>query len=217
MLNETNSPCHADSGMLNGKVKEARIQELLPRKFTVDPWRIVAISAGFPINSLRTAEVEILDLIDRVVIQGKGWGLKDELRGLYEDIPLSPAKLSWHGNKKSPRTYQRSIRRLDQLGLIINRGIGSDQLRSYSPAWWTSDFNDHARQVWQQAAAIFNSPGSSGYICRTAVAPVTPLCRSHVAPPVPNDNHSAPLTTVACDEDGATSARTDTADGNRSN
>ena len=187
------------------------------RNQNIKHWRILAAVAGFPIARLQPAESELLDMLDRVIIRGKGWGLNDILRGLHESIPLSPKNLSRKGKRKSPRTYQRAIHNLDQLGLILCDGTSSNQLRTYAPAWWTDNLDGHALQVWQQAAKIFNSPRSNGRLCRSTVAPVTPLCRSRVAPPVPNEIHSAPLTTVDCEGEGATSARTDTADGNRSN
>lgn len=217
MLNETNSLYHPNPGMPRGIEEETRINDLMKRNQRIEHWRILAAVAGFPISRLQPAESELLDMLDRVIIRGKGWGLNDILRGLHKSIPLSPKNLSRKGKRKSPRTYQRAIHNLDQLGLILFDGTSSNQLRTYAPAWWTDNLDGHALQVWQQASVIINSPGSNGHLCRTAVAQVTHLCRSHDAPPVGNEYLPAPNSRVACVADGATSVRTDTADGNRSN
>lgn len=217
MLNETNSNYHPNPGKPRGIEEETRINDLVNRNLRIAHWRKLAALADFPVSRLQPAESELLDMLDRVIIRGKGWGLNDILRGLHKSVPLSPKNLSRNGKRKSPRTYQRAIHNLDQLGLILCDGTSSNQLRTYAPAWWTDNPDAHALQVWQRATEIFNSPGSNGHLCRTTVAPVTHLCRSRVAPPVQNENHSAPLTTVDCEGEGATSARTDTEDSNRSN
>lgn len=158
MLKETNSPCHTNDEMPRGDEKEARIMVLMRRNQKIEHWRILAEVAGFPISRLQPAESELLDMLDRVIIRGKGWGLNDILRGLHKSIPLSPKNLSRKGKRKSPRTYQRAIHNLDQLGLILCDGTSSNQLRTYAPAWWTNNLDGHALQVWQRATEILNSP-----------------------------------------------------------
>ena len=186
----------------------------MSRNLQIDPWRILATSVEFPIGRLRPAETEILDMMDRVIIRGMGWGKKDTLRNIRDRIPLSPKKLSCHGNKKSPRTYQRAIRYLEQLGLLVYQDTGSDQVRSYSPAWWVVESCDNAQQVWQQATEVISDSDNTRPLCRSNVVPLSPPCRSSVAPPVTNESLLAPHSTEGCNINGATSSRTGTEDGN---
>lgn len=191
---------------------QARSQTFLSRSIKTEPWRIIATAADLPIECLRPAEIELLDIIERVVIRGRGWGKKDRLRDVRDRTPLSPRKLSRHGQKKSPRTYQRAIRRLTSLGLLIHQDTGSDQVRVYSPAWWLVESSDEAVGIWRLADVALRDSNSKKPNCRSNAAPMTTSCHTSVAPPVADDSHSTCCTTISCEGASATITQTETED-----
>ena len=145
---------------------------------------MLATVAEFPLEELREAEVELLDMLERVVIRGKGWHKNDKLRGLRDRIPLIPRMLSQKGKKKSVRTYQRAIRRLEQAGLILCQGTGSDQLRVFSPSWWVVSTPEDALSVWKTASATWMDITVNDSERRPEDVPMAHPCPSSDAPPV---------------------------------
>lgn len=135
-------------------------------------------------------------MIERVVIRGKGWGKKDKLKNVRDSIALSPKKLTCHGKKLSSRTYQRAIKRLQNLGLLRQQGIGSDQVRIYSPAWWVVESLNEAQTIWRQASTRLDDSElerPQNPECQTDVTHMTHPCHAHDAPPVTIDSVTTPL------------------------
>jgi len=196
---------HADQTPAKHSTEKERSQFLLQRSFILDPWRAIATVIGFPVEQLWSAEEEILDMIERVVIRGKGWTKKDKLRSIRDRIPISPRKLSKHGKKLSPRTYERSIKRLMRLGLLKHESTGTDQIRVFSPGWWPAESPADAVDIWKQADNALHSLKKSLSHSRTDDSQMANSSRSPVAPPVPgippltgmNDN---PLSDERCDK-----------------
>lgn len=192
-----------------------RTSYLFEQSFTTDPWRTIATNAEFPLERLRSAESEILDMIERVVVRGKGWSKKDKLRDIRDRIPISPRKLSKHGKKLSPRTYERAIRRLEQLGLLKHESTGANQIRVFSPGWWPSQSAEKALTIWVRATATFQSLDSLSSTRRANDAQLALSGRSADAPPVLEEPTQPTEMHVDCEHQGATDFHTDTENGNQ--
>lgn len=148
------------------------------------PWNELADKAGFPKRVLTKSDKEILSMINRVLINGKGWGPNDSMRGKWEWVVLQPSKLAYHGQKMSTRTYQRSIKHLLDLGLIVHVGNGNDGTRKFIPAWWPTDSIESSISEWERAAVHALSINGLSHQSRPDAGPLAQECRTTVVPTV---------------------------------
>lgn len=116
------------------------------------PWRQYASEAGFQTNLLKRAEREILDMVNRVVIQQAGWGCSDSQRHLRTECKVSPKRMSKHGGRLSERSYQRGLNSLIDLNLLIVNSITMRGARNVTPAWWAGVSTTDPVLVWILAA-----------------------------------------------------------------
>ena len=191
----------------------ARSQSLLERSIAVRPWRENATLAGFPIPRLRVGEIEILDMVERVLIRGRGWGRADKQRSVRVDIRISPSTMSKHGGELNVRTYQRSLQRLRAIGLLTLQLTGVDQVGIYAPAWWPNLTEGAALDIWSTAADLLAQEADANVKRRTLDAQEAHAGRSAVAPPVRDEMQSDSTTNGCYANAGATSAGTDTENG----
>lgn len=152
--------------------------------FETPTWRSLAAKAKFPLQQLDRTEREILELIDRVLVRGEGWGPKDPERGRHRTIRLQPSRLAQHGAMRSSRTYQRAIVQLVKLKLIRVDSYNSDHTREFVPTWWEQSNQEAAVRVWVLARMLAQPPTSVSHRCRTNVASLADPCRTGDAPPV---------------------------------
>lgn len=187
---------------------QARKQSLLSQNITGHTWREIATLAGFPIPRLNKGEREILDMVSRVLIQGKGWGRSDKLRNIRVDVRISPREMADHGSKLHVRTYQRSLGRLLALGLLIRKCTGVDQVSIYGVAWWPDVADEEAIEIWSKAASLLESVNR-----RNSAAQQSHARRAATAPPVPADPRAVATSNGGYVDTGATSAETATENG----
>ncbi len=150
-------------------------------------WRDFAQAANFPMDRLTKTDKEILSMMDRILIWGHGWGKDDKKKGYQNALPLIPSRLSKKGQRRTPRTYQRTIQHLLTLGLISLVETRLDRIGTFTPSWWQGVNSDSPAQVWIIAAQKqqeLNHQMSNQ--CRTDVAPMSEQCRTNVAPPAPD-------------------------------
>lgn len=123
------------------------------------PWRTYARAYGVR-SFIRDPLAEILELLDRVLIRGEGWGPGDPLRGERRLLELFPGLLAKRARKRGASrhesTYRRALARGEQLGLLlVERRSGLPPL--VSPAWWRHPADlperDLAERIWSAAAA----------------------------------------------------------------
>lgn len=159
--------------------------DIFSAPYSFPKWRQLAREAGFPIHKFRKSEQELLNFIDRVLIQGRGFGPDDRMRGQRNSVAIIPSKLSKHGNKFHSRTYQRATKLLLEIGLI---GIISTDLsgnRCCRPLWWSPGSEVPDLKVWTQAKQVYESPTENlSHKSRTDVALPSRQRRTSVAPPV---------------------------------
>ena len=161
-------------------------------------------------DQLGRAEKELLGLVQRVLIRGNGWGPADLLRKRRLSIFLSPKQLSKHGQKLSPRTYQRAASRLIELGLLTEVGRDKFNRRIVIPAWWPNVTTENPVDIWAEAARRFSEQEPNASLaCVSADAQEPRSCRPPVAPPCSADHKPHPHTQEEiADVLGATFART---------
>ena len=148
------------------------------------PWRELARRGGFRVATLNKTEIEVLDVVDRVLVHGGSWGRWKKSQPLQETINLIPSRLAGHGRRMSTRSYQRAIARLVAKKILVDGGPGPDGTRRYVPFWWPQDSEDKAVAAWRQLAAAVSTDPTVSHARRAAVAPSSHKCRTHVAPPV---------------------------------
>lgn len=148
------------------------------------PWRELARRAGFRVSTFNKSEIEVVDMVDRVLVQRKGWGPKDGARLTRTAINLVPSRLHEHGLRMSTRTYQRAIARLvaDKILLVVGSEPGGTRL--HVPFWWPKDSEDEAVTAWRLHVSAPSRDSAVSDPCRTNVAPLSHQCRTDVAPPV---------------------------------
>jgi len=188
--NLTNQRQEAIQGRMppNDASSKANMSKALPQPSQWSgPWKDLAIVAEFPLDLLKTGDREILNIVDRVLIQGKGWGPNDRNWNKRSTIRLIPRLLAKHGAKLSKRTYQRSIRNLIDIGLLQVVETCSDGTRNYCPVWWNKPITD-ALAIWKSAATCAYFASTETHSCRSDFADSTGECRSPVAHPVPVKN-----------------------------
>lgn len=122
------------------------------RRQPVDRWYLLARKADYPVKTLPKSHQEILGVLDRVIVQGDGWGPTDPQRGRHKAINLIPSKLKSHGLKRCERTYQRAIRNLVLRGLITHVATEIDRTGVYAPVWWPVDSTEAAVEIWRKIA-----------------------------------------------------------------
>jgi len=141
-------------------------------------WREYARSAGFDTKWLSSAAQEILDMISRVLIAGKGWGISDAQRGQHKHIEFSPSRMSRHGQKRNRRTYQRQCTHLIDLGLLLEVERRPNGALVVAPGWWAPHYTSDAIAVWIEAARRYRR----GLECRTRAAVMSQSDPQNVAP-----------------------------------
>jgi len=123
------------------------------------PWRTYARLYGMR-TFIRDPLAEILELLDRVLIRGEGWGPGDPLRGERRFLELFPGLLAKRARKRGgsrhESTYRRALARGERLGLLlVERRSGLPPL--VSPSWWTHPADGSAdglpERIWSAAAA----------------------------------------------------------------
>ena len=81
------------------------------------PWRTYARAYGVR-SLIRDSRAEILELADRVLVRGEGWGPGDPLRGERRFLELLPSLLAKRARKRertrSERTYRRAVADLER-------------------------------------------------------------------------------------------------------
>lgn len=167
--------------------EQERFSYLLSHQLGLDPWRALAKLGGFLVESLDPTVRELLDILEKRLIRGKGWHRNDRLKNLRTELNLSPSKLACGRNCPTARTYQRAVKFLIEYGLIVRVGKASDQSGIYRPTWWLCPSSSECIAVWRAAAQIAESKLAERRDCRTAVALVTDPCRTYVAPDHPAD------------------------------
>lgn len=125
------------------------IQSQLPE---TRPWRQYASEAGFQTRLLKNAEREILDMVNRIVIQQEGWGRADSQRGRRTECTIVPKLMSKHGSRLSERSYQRGLNSLIDLNLLIVNSVTMRGARNVTPAWWAGVNTTDPVMVWRIAA-----------------------------------------------------------------
>jgi len=144
-------------------------------------WRDLARAAGFDFKRMSAAAIEILDMLARVLIEGKGWGPKDRMRGKHRVVQLSPSRMSAHGQERNRRTYQRQYARLVALGLVLELRREPGGTRVVAPAWWEPYYTNDGLDVWKEATRRLENVDD----CR-GNAPATPQVDPEFAAPVPH-------------------------------
>ena len=129
-------------------------------------WRDLARAVGLDPRALPGAAVELLDMVSRVIVAGKGWGPSDRLRGQHREIVLSPSRLSKHGQGHDRRTYQRQYKRLLELGLLLELRRLPNGACVVAPAWWEPYYTSDGFSVWARAAQRVQDEAR----CRTVAA-----------------------------------------------
>lgn len=155
-------------------------------------WRSIAKKAELPNDALTRTDREVLNMVERVLIRGQGWGPNDPNRGQERDIHLLPSRMSQHGLMRDPRTYQRSYSNLVQLGVLQITRVHPDRSRSYAPTWWILGDVEAALEVWRVAAARSGELRCMSHPRRTNCAPMPQQCRTSDAPPVHTLGHASP-------------------------
>ena len=168
-----------------------------PSNAIVDPdhpsWRELARAAAFPLQRLTKSDCEILTLLERALIRGHGWGPSDRYKGQHQELPLIPSQLSRHGQKYSIRTYQRTIKHLVAIGLLLQVGVRLDGIRIYTVSWWRGVTTESPEGAWRTAATKQRELDSQmSDQSRTDVGPMSDQCRTSVAPPVALENTETP-------------------------
>lgn len=135
----------------------------------ISRWRDLARGAGLDPKFLPNSAIELLDMLSRVLIEGRGWGRNDRMRSLRRDIPFSPSAMSKHGQKRDRRTYQRQCKFLIELGLVLELRRTADGARVIAPAWWEPHYTRDGLSVWREAARRF----ARGRDCRDDAAVVS--------------------------------------------
>lgn len=124
------------------------------------PWRTYARAYGVR-SFIGDPLAEILELLDRVLIRGEGWGPGDPLRGERRVLELLPSRLAKKACKRertrSERTYRRAIAEGERLGLLLVHRRSGGLPPLVSPSWWRHPADlpetDLAERVWSAAAA----------------------------------------------------------------
>lgn len=185
-----------DMGAINSVITDVLRPIIAPKNTRLHQpfpaWRSIAKKAELPNDALTRTDKEVLNMVERVLIRGQGWGPNDPNRGQERDIHLLPSRMSQHGLKRDPRTYQRSYSNLVQLGLLQITRVHPDRSRSYAPTWWILGDVEAALDVWRGAAARSVELRCMSHSRRTICAPMTQQCRTSGAPPVHALGHASP-------------------------
>ena len=101
---------------------------------------------------LRKEEVDILNLVERVQIVRKSWGISDLAQGTRLAIPLIPAQISSQGAQCPVNSIKKAIPRLIRLGLLgfVERDLQGRKLVS---ARWDARLCGDPGAVWREAEA----------------------------------------------------------------
>ena len=102
---------------------------------------------------LAAAEIDVMTLMERVIIEGRGWGLADRKKGHHFSIPLIPAKISRRGKKASVSAIEKAIPCLCRLGLLAYVGCGEKHRKLWTPTW-DPRICDSPHAVFERAASL---------------------------------------------------------------
>lgn len=166
-------------------------------------WRDCARKAGFPTKRLSNPATEILTMVHRVLIAGRGWGPKDPERGKRRSIVLSPKRMSKKGGKLRPRSYQIGRAELVEFGLLIIVGKNKHGALEVVPAWWTPVSGLESTDVWETARQRLDGNGKVATSLRSHLAPASPPISPFASPsPVrrrrrPNRGHGREIRSFA--------------------
>ena len=138
---------HGDGLLRSSALSPRQLPETLP-------WREYAAEAGFRSNLLKRGEREILDMASKVLIRLEGWGPSDSQRYLRTECPIVPARMANHGGRLSERSYQRGLKDLISLNLLIVNSISTRGARNVTPAWWAGVSTTDPAMVWRLAARL---------------------------------------------------------------
>lgn len=102
---------------------------------------------------LSVAETDVLNLLERIVVEGRGWGLDDPKKGRHISIPLIPARMSKRGKKASVSAIEKCIPGLCRIGLIACVGYGEKHRKLWTPIW-DPRICDSPHAVFERAARL---------------------------------------------------------------
>ena len=112
---------------------------------------------------LSTAHEDILNVLQRVVVDGKGWGLKDPMRGRRFAVRLDPSRIAKKGLKCGQSTLERALRYLVRIGIVAYVGLDGKGRKLYTAAW-DPRFTDAPNAVFETAAySVAMGMGTAGY------------------------------------------------------
>lgn len=104
-------------------------------------WTMAAAPVRHRLN-LKVAEVDILGLCHRIVVDRGGWKGRDRWAGQRNSVALIPLKLAEAAKKAdrkerglSRRAYERAIPALTRIGLLAWVGHEGGRYKSYVPLW----------------------------------------------------------------------------------
>ncbi len=113
-------------------------------------WRRLA-AAYAPDVVFNTAESEVLNVIQRAAVNGRGWGLMDPVKGLHLWIYLMPERIARNGKKPRLHAVKKAIPGLIRLGLLAFVGIGEQGWKRFA-ASWNPIFCTEPADVFKRAA-----------------------------------------------------------------
>ncbi len=128
-------------------------------------WKTIA---GLHINllGLNTAEEDLLNYIEKTIVERRGHGVADPAASSALMIPLLPEKLAKKGKRCGKSSYEKARARLTRLGIIAFMGYGPQGRKLFSPAW-DQRLTDSPEAIFIEAARRAKSGEDSAEYWRT--------------------------------------------------